>query len=281
MNPVFFPMGFKYSTPASFGLSLISGVLFSLMIALPGLKKKSLTPRGTGAAVVVGTSLFLGTGLGGFVPLIVFFVSSTLLSKAGKKRKESLSRKYAEHSERTARQVFANGGPAAASALLFGITGHPVFLMATGAVLAAANADTWASEGGVLFDAPTRLITTLKPVERGESGGVSLPGTLLSAAGALLIALVCIWLMPWRTLDLSPVIFVLLISLTGFLGSIVDSILGATVQGIYTHKNSYTERRFSQEGRENRKIRGFHFITNSTVNFLSGLAVFFMAILSG
>ena len=52
--------------------------------------------------------------------------------------------------------------------------------------LAAVNADTWSTELGVLSSGRPRLITSLKPVEKGTSGGVSLVGTLAALAGAAL-----------------------------------------------------------------------------------------------
>ena len=55
--------------------------------------------------------------------------------------------------------------------------------------MAAVNADTWATELGVLSRTPPRLITSGKVVERGTSGGVSLAGTLAALGGAAVIGL--------------------------------------------------------------------------------------------
>ncbi len=281
MHQFFFnPPGLDNRDASAIILSLLCGLVLSLLAAYPGYVKKSLTFRGGLAALLVGSGIFLTTGLGGFIPLILFFSSSSVLSKLGKKRKALLLKKHGEGSRRTARQVLANGGPALFSSLLYGFTGAPVYLITTAAVLSAANADTWASEGGVLFRSPTRLITTLKPVEPGESGGISVPGTLLSLGGAMFISLACCLILPYESSGISRGLIFLFTSFCGFAGSLIDSLLGATLQGIYHYKGEYTEKRFAGNGRENRKIRGFHIVTNSMVNFLSGLSVLGISLLT-
>ena len=95
---------------------------------------------------------------------------------------------------------------------------------------AVVNADTWATELGVLNPTPPRLITNLrKVVEKGTSGGVSLVGTLASLAGAGIVGLLAALISPtgidWK--------FFVWISIAGLLGSLFDSLLGATVQATY------------------------------------------------
>ena len=61
-----------------------------------------------------------------------------------------------------------------------------------------------------------------------------------------------------------------LVTLGGFFGSIIDSILGATVQGVYYSKEleGETEKR-ECNGKPNVLVRGFSFVNNDLVNFLS------------
>src|SRR5206468_12197817 len=82
---------------------------------------------------------------------------------------------------RTARQVVANGGVAAVAAVL---GSWP----AAAAAIAAAAADTWATEIGAFSPLPPRLITSGRRVTRGTSGGITVLGTLGRVAGAALIA---------------------------------------------------------------------------------------------
>jgi uncharacterized protein (TIGR00297 family) len=95
--------------------------------------------------------------------------------------------------------------------------------------MAAVNADTWATELGVLSTRTPRLITSGRRIERGISGGITVMGTMASLAGALLIALLTGLFNP-----LSELIKTLLvIGAAGLAGSLFDSLLGATLQAVY------------------------------------------------
>jgi uncharacterized protein (TIGR00297 family) len=162
---------------------------------------KWLTGRGAAAALAVGLATVWGFGWRGLMLLLAFFISGSLLTEGGGQRSE--------------RQVLANGGIAALAALAGS-------WIAFAAALAAATADTWASEIGRHSRIPPRLITTGKPVPAGTDGGVSLLGTTGGIAGAGLIA------------GLSYVLGqrdAVAIAVAGVVGMLVDSMLGATVQG--------------------------------------------------
>jgi uncharacterized protein (TIGR00297 family) len=87
--------------------------------------------------------------------------------------------------------------------------------------LAAATADTWATEIGSWSPHPPRLITTWKPVPAGTDGGVTLLGTAGGMGGALFLG-------GCTALLFSPALAVVW---AGLVGLLVDSLLGATVQG--------------------------------------------------
>lgn len=238
-------------------LNLLLGLLLAVFIALAAWKARALNPSGGLAAVGLGTIFFGLGGLGWAVLLLAFFISSSGLSKLFKRRKLAFDEKFSKGNQRDAAQVLANGGVAGLFALL-----HVFFPQALwpwlgcSAALAAANADTWATELGVLSRTLPVSITTGQKVERGTSGGISLTGTLAALAGSVLIALIGVIF--WqgstglRLADLSPSLAGLMgavpapisltqrifwfsaLSLAGLAGSLVDSFLGATVQAIYT-----------------------------------------------
>lgn len=101
---------------------------------------------------------------------------------------------------------------------------------------ACCNGDTWASELGILSKSDPILITTLEKVPRGTNGGVSTWGLFVSFAGGAFIGIfyyiATIVFVDNETLLNSPaqLPIVLLGGVAGFVGSVIDSFLGATFQ---------------------------------------------------
>ena len=170
-----------------------------------------LTRDGLIAACAVGAGTTWGLGWGGLALLAAFLFSGSLLTQ------------FAERAgpRRTARQVLANGGVATVAAL-FG-----AWSAASGAIAAAA-ADTWATEIGAFSPLPPRLITSGRRVTRGTSGGITLLGTLGGVAGALTIAWLARVVGPRGT---APGVATL--TGAGVAGMLADSLLGATLQAKY------------------------------------------------
>ena len=218
-------------------LNLAVSALLAGFISLAAWRARSLSPQGVLAATLLGTVIFGLGGLAWAILLLGFFISSSLLSRLFKRRKQTLEEKFSKGTRRDAGQVAANGGAAGLLVLLhlFQPGADWVWAAYAGA-LAAANADTWATELGVLSRAAARLITTGQPVERGTSGGITPLGTLASTAGALLIALLAVLFWQGESASL-PFLHRLgwaaVITLAGLAGSLLDSLLGAAVQSIY------------------------------------------------
>lgn len=215
---------------------LIGGIL-AVIVAAAAYRTRALSESGAIAAFVVGLVVF---GFGGWafaLPLLTFFVSSTLLSRWRRRSKEALG--YEKGGRRDSGQVLANGGIAALCALVYGlphywglggellphsVASHAYVLYL--AALAAANADTWATEVGSAIGGRVRSIVSGKIVPIGISGGVSVAGTLALVAGSLAIAAFNILFHPAST-STSPLYAPLL---GGIAGALVDSVLGATLQ---------------------------------------------------
>jgi uncharacterized membrane protein len=131
------------------------------------------------------------------------------------------------------------------------------------ASLAAANADTWATELGILSPIKPRLITTMKQVEMGTSGGITPVGTLAALLGSLLVALVGVLVIGGSGLML------IVITLLGFAGSVIDSVLGATVQAVYrcpTCQKETERHPLHVCGTETTIFRGIPWLNNDWVN---------------
>ena len=171
-----------------------------------------LTRRGAAAALAVGVATLWGFGWRGLVLLLAFFVSSSLLTAAAKKPAAKGSE---GGGRRNARQVIANGGIAAVAAL----AGNWVWFAGA---LAAANADTWATEIGSHSPTPPRLITNWATVPAGTDGGMTLLGTAGGLAGAGLVGALSYLLGQDAAMALIG---------AGTAGMIMDSLLGAIGQG--------------------------------------------------
>ena len=245
---------------------LILGCFFAAIIALAAYRARSLSQSGACGAFLEGTIIF---GLGGWrwaVLLLAFFISSSLLTRTFAKRKAALNEKFDKGGQRDIGQVLANGGIASVFAgLHFFFPQASWTWMAFAASLAAVNADTWATELGVLNPSMPRLITSWKPVERGTSGGISVYGTLAAVGGAALIAILA------GLVRVSGNFWIItgIASLSGLAGSLFDSFLGATVQAIYhcPHCSKETEKHpLHTCGTKTVQVCGWSWLNNDMVN---------------
>lgn len=231
----------------------------------------SVDRGGAAAGVVVGAVIFAFAGPAFWLILMAFFISSTALSSVGAARKEPLKRIHQKGSRRDAVQVLANGGVGAVCALLFRLTGSPAWAMGFAVSFASSNADTWASEVGELSRQAPVSILTFRRVPRGVSGGMTLLGTSMAAAGAVFIAAAFTALnLAVRAVAGGFLAVAGFVALGGFLGAVLDSLMGETIQAQYESAGSgLTELDTGEDGAPNRLVRGLRFVTNDVVNFAS------------
>lgn len=256
-------------------MQILYGFLLAILISYLAYKAHSLNKSGAIAATFTGTIIF---GIGGWqwaILLLTFFITSSALSRAFKKRKQKLEdEKFSKGSQRDAGQVLGNGGIATffAGLNLF-YPNEPILWLCFSAALAAVNADTWATELGVLNPNPPRMITNLtKIVDKGTSGGISLLGTFASLLASSLIAVLATFLNPNPTPF--PANYFLLITMAGLAGSLFDSLLGGTVQAMYfcPRENKETEKHpLHTCGTPTVHIRGWKWLNNDLVNFACSL----------
>jgi len=259
---------------------LILSTISATLLAYKAWKKPSLTPSGCIAAWIVGFLLF-STGPRGYL-LLVFYQISIWASRYRREIKEKLSK---DSELRGVSQVLACSGLATLLSLWYAYDiGAEVSVevedslratVLTCAVLchhATCLADTLASEMGILSRSSPRLITApWKSVPPGTNGGITVSGCGWSLLGGFLIAVAFVFLDFVSGVRPIPVARILLFgSLCGLLGSLLDSLLGATVQTSYYEKD---EKRVYQ--RHDRpataiQIAGIvDLLNNEQVNFVS------------
>ncbi len=266
-------------------LQLLFGFFLGATIGWVAWKAKALTGDGALAATVTGGLIF---GLGGLpwaVLLLAFFITSSGLSRLFARRKSQLNEKFSKGHRRDWAQVAANGGLGIVLILLQ--TAYPdetwPWLAYAGA-LAAVNADTWATELGTLSKASPRMITTGQKVERGTSGGITWSGTLAALLGAAVIGTGVSIFSAQAGEYAQPGFLLGVITLSGLAGSLLDSLLGATLQAIYhcPSCNKETERHpLHTCGTSTRLTRGFSWLNNDVVNFAASMTGAILAVVIG
>jgi uncharacterized protein (TIGR00297 family) len=209
-----------------------------------------LTRGGLVAASTVGAGVTWGLGWRGLLLLAVLLLSGSLLTQLTERR----------GARRTARQVLANGGVAAIAALVGS------WSAAAGAI-AAATADTWATEIGAFSPFPPRLITSGRVVTRGTSGGITVLGTLGGVAGALCMAGLASAL---GVGDAAPGRLAV-IATAGVAGMIADSLLGASAQARFECPacDARFERGSTVCHEPVRLARGWRWLDNDGVNLVA------------
>ena len=216
------------------------------------------------AAAIVGAAIFAAGAWSFAAVLFAFFLPAVALSRLGSKRKAAIV-DTDKRKARDARQVFANGGVAAACAVAYAFTRSPVLAAAFAGALASAAADTWGTELGTLARSTPRSIVNFRAVARGLSGGVTIAGTLAEIGGALTVGLVA-WaagIAPWW-----------IVAAAGFGGAMADSIFGATLQAL--HYCSRCGRLCETDphlcGSATSLVRGWRAIDNDAVNAIATIA---------
>ncbi len=260
-----------HSNPDNIQFSIGIGLAF--LFALAAYRAHFLTADGSVAAFLLAVVIF---GMGGWrwtIPILTFFLSSSPLSKIGKKRKARFRLLFEKESRRDMGQVLANGGIAGCIVLLNNYFSDPVWYNIYLGSLAAVNSDTWATEIGTLSKSKPRSIRNLKKVDPGTSGGVTGLGLGSALLGAFTIGLSGFLSdSPDYSLSFS-LLFFYIIGVGGFAASLADSLLGATMQAQYRCPicGKVTEKRTHCNKKETMLISGYRWLNNDAVNFFCSL----------
>ena len=263
---------------------LLLGLVISAIIGGLGYWRGALSASGLLGAMITGTLIF---GLGGIVwglVLIAFFASASALSLYRGAQKAHLAEKFDKGLQRDLGQTLANAGWGSLLALIVSFVGresgwYPFLAVAYFGAMAAVNSDTWATELGVLSPDRPRMITTGKLVDVGTSGAITRQGTFAALGGSGFIAvstfvfIQAASLMTTGTWLLSDWFILPVVAVAGLAGAMLDSVLGATVQGIYYCEacQKETESRQHRCGLAAEPMRGLPWLNNDLVNLISSV----------
>jgi len=284
--------------------------LITILIFVVAIKKSLLTIGGAYSALIVGTIISL-CGFEYFVILAGFFFSSTKATNLHKQIKTKLlGKSYLKDKKRNAIQVLCKSlFPTIVCLVLFPRYGKGMNLFNLDqkekfklfldaffiGFFESANADTWASELGILSrEQPILILKGFKSVPKGINGAISRYGTVCSILGGMFISLVVVvcnilrfGIMNYIYSGIEVIFLSIKILLCGgvigFIGSLIDSILGQTVQlTIYNiTKECVIEKESEQEAIKNGdelKYYGKDIFNNSGINLVTGVIT---AIISG
>lgn len=251
-------------------IQLTIGLILAAIVAYSTFKLRFLSESGAVSTFILGTVVF---GIGGWkfsVPILAFFILSSLLSKVGKQQKQKLALTYQKSSRRDLGQVIANGGIAGMLVIFWNFNHAEWIFYLYLASLAAVTADTWATEIGFFSKTPPRFILNFKPVPSGTSGGLTILGTTASMLGAALIALSG-WLMADAQKFHSGIF--LAIVFAGLGASLFDSLLGATIQAHFKCPKcqKITEKKIHCDSNKTIHYSGWAWIDNDIVNMLAAI----------
>jgi uncharacterized protein (TIGR00297 family) len=163
--------------------------------------------------------------------------------------------------KRTAQQVFSNGLIGVVLYMLYGMTGQFHWLLLAWSSFAVSVCDTLSSEVGVAVGGRTYNALTLRKMAPGLSGGISLAGTAGGLAALLLLVLFLDGILP-----VSPIQLLWVLG-TGFIGMLVDSILGSKWQALWMQGEAWSE--VSSSSPQEVLVKGLPWLDNHWVNFLS------------
>ncbi len=256
--------------PGMTSATLLIAVLVPAAFSVVSFQARLLDGRGSLVAALLAATILLMADWRWVIPGLLFFLTASSLSRIGRGRKRAFARRLSKGSVRDAAQVMANGGVPWIMIMAAAFMPAEYWYWGFAGAFAAAAADTWATETGMLSTAHPRDVRTWRSVLPGSSGAVSLLGTVSGLTGAILIAVSAAIFLPGP----DRVAAAAILAAAGFAGSLVDTLLGASVQALFTDPSGVLTE--IEDG--NRLVRGWRWLNNDRVNWIAGLVGGLLAI---
>ena len=221
---------------------------------------------------IIGFYFFSIGGYQWLIPILFYFISVSILGHMSRKHFQNPF--VEKEGTRDIFQIYSKGVLSLLIIIAFYFTKNDWLYYIFLSIIASNNSDTWASSFGSYSNKdPIVSLPFFRKVPKGISGGVTSFGMVGAIFGSVIIASF-VFLFPQ---NYNSLLFFSVITLAGFLGNIIDSVLGSTTQGLYKCKacGKFTEKKYhcaiSGLNCELEIVKGFKFVNGDSVNFISGV----------
>ena len=241
-------------------ITLIASIASSIIFVNLKLVKKSAAPF---LMILFFCVIYFGeTNI--YLSLICTYVPLFIVDKIFDKRIKNVTTSINQKTgARDFAQVFVNCFPVVCSIVLWGLFKSDIFVVVLFASLCETVSDSMSSDIGVMSKSQPISIISFKPIQTGMSGGVSTLGTLSGIFTSLFCGL--LYLIFWK----GDFLHFGIIVLSGYLGVLLDSVLGATIQAKYFCEicKKHTEKVIHCQ-QKTQHIGGIRIVNNCAVNFI-------------
>lgn len=264
----------------------IPALVAALLVTVAAWRLRSLTIDGAAVATLIGV-VAMSVSVGAGLYLISWFVLASLVSRIGRQQKALRTRSIVDKGgRRDAFQVLANGGAflvcVAYQLPIVSVCGSladcsDLWMVAAAGSLAAAGADTWATEIGTLFGGQPYSLRGRRAVAAGTSGAVSLQGTAGMVFAACLYALLAaLAIVPMQSQ------YLVAIATGGIAGAVIDTLIGAWFQERRQCQSCgmFTEQLVHVCGGRTAQYSGLSGLNNDAVNAICALSGAVVAVLT-
>ena len=247
-------------------MKLLISFLLSFLLALLAYYKKALTNNALILAFIFAIIISFFGGISSFLILAIVFILNLIAGKIQKEKRNKINKNILKKQDKKdTMEIIANVGAGTFILIIYGLTNNSLLLVVYASIMAESIADSLASDIGVLSKKDPFNILTFKRSKPGLSGNTSLLGIFASFIGSLIIGLIYF-------IFNHNLIHLIIITLSGTIGNIIDSLLGATLQVKYkcpkceiiteqeTHCNTKTTR-----------IKGYKIFDNDIINLISNI----------
>lgn len=247
---------------------MVIGLVTLIIIGVISMRLKIVDLGGLLASILIGYVILLGGGWYWLISMLIFFFVSAKFTRYKYDQKRNIDAAQEKEGRRGWPNAIANGGIASIFAILELVVGGGIFAAAFLGAVSSATADTLATEVGLLSKKKPRLIVDLrKIVTPGTSGGITILGTMAAFLASLLIGSTSLL---FGIIEATPIKILIISVVGGISGSTIDSVIGATIQGMHKCKicNKLTES-LRHCDRPTVKVKGIRIIERNVVNLVA------------